>query len=242
VSILCRTYLGVLSTYERKGKTMIKTRARNDEEKAEKAQLIIDAAAKILKTEKYNELTTLDVTNEAGVSNGTLFVYFKTKEALFYHVLIREYIQRHNDYYNMLQLIDIPDFAMFKKIVLTEMEDAYNTRPVLMQLAPIRTTILENNVTPELIASTKKELHAVIVKTAEAIAAKFDALTADEILHIFTSLSAISIGFMMMLANPTKAEDPQENKAIYKAPYIKPAIDCMSTYLDGFEIEKWGNK
>jgi hypothetical protein len=157
-------------------------------------------------------------------------------------VLIREYIQRHNDYYNMLQLIDIPDFAMFKKIVLTEMEDAYNTRPVLMQLAPIRTTILENNVTPELIASTKKELDAAVIKTAEAIAAKFDALSVDEILHIFTSLSAISIGFMMMLANPKNLDDPTENKAIYKAPYIKYAMSCMSTFLDGFEIEKWGKK
>ncbi|MCH3917478.1 MAG: TetR/AcrR family transcriptional regulator [Spirochaetia bacterium] len=223
---------------------MIRTRARNDEEKAEKAQLLTNAAAKLLKTKSYYELTTLDVTNEAGVSNGTLFVYFKTKEALFLHVLVQEHIKRQNDYYNMLKLIKITDFPMFKKVILTEMEDAFRTRPVLAKLDPLRTTVLEHNVDPQELITQRESVQTYVNRTAKAFTENFPLVTMDDMFGIFQAISALSIGFLTILEQP-KSIAPQiddHHLPFFKHNYIDQAVECMSIFLDGLKARKESEK
>ena len=67
--------------------------ARTDEEKALKRDLILDAAYTMLSRRGYHEATMGKIARKAGVSHGTLYWHFKSKEDLFFAVLEREFLR-----------------------------------------------------------------------------------------------------------------------------------------------------
>ena len=67
--------------------------ARTDEEKALKRDQILDAAYKMLSRRGYHEATMAKIARKAGVSHGTLYWHFKSKEDLFFAVLEREFLR-----------------------------------------------------------------------------------------------------------------------------------------------------
>lgn len=58
----------------------------------ERAAQIITAAGVLLRRHGYQRLTMEDVAREAGVGTGTLYLHWKSKEALFETVLLRELV------------------------------------------------------------------------------------------------------------------------------------------------------
>ena len=53
-----------------------------DMKKSKKKQAIVDAAIKVLARRGYNDTTVSHIAKEAGVADGTLYLYFKNKEDL----------------------------------------------------------------------------------------------------------------------------------------------------------------
>ena len=48
--------------------------------KREKANQILDIAAQLLLTTDYRKIRMIDLARKMGISNGIIYVYFKTKE------------------------------------------------------------------------------------------------------------------------------------------------------------------
>ena len=70
-----------------------RTIARTQEEKAQKRDQILDAAYEMLSSRGYHEATMGKIARKAGVSHGTLYWHFKSKEDLFFAVLEREFLR-----------------------------------------------------------------------------------------------------------------------------------------------------
>jgi AcrR family transcriptional regulator len=56
----------------------------------ERAEKILDAAALLLRTHGYRRVSIDDVAAQAGVGKGTIYLHWRTREALFWAVLQRE--------------------------------------------------------------------------------------------------------------------------------------------------------
>ncbi len=56
----------------------------------ERAQRILDAAAELLQRWGYRKTTIDDIARQAGVAKGTIYLHWKTRETLFYTLLLRE--------------------------------------------------------------------------------------------------------------------------------------------------------
>src|SRR5262249_16785460 len=61
----------------------------NDERETQ----ILDAAAAVIVRIGYDKSTMSDIADEAGVSRGTVYLYFKGKDELFEALVYREYMQ-----------------------------------------------------------------------------------------------------------------------------------------------------
>ena len=61
----------------------------NKKNNSEKEQLILDAALKIFEQKGFNAATTSEIAKEAGVAEGTIFRYFKTKKDILRKVLVK---------------------------------------------------------------------------------------------------------------------------------------------------------
>ncbi len=62
---------------------------RKEREKEQRRNNIIDAAERILFTKGYDNTTMEDVAGEAELSKATLYLYFKSKEALHFAICVR---------------------------------------------------------------------------------------------------------------------------------------------------------
>ena len=69
-------------------------RAMTEEAKEIKANQILDQAASWLLKMNYEKIKMSDLAKSMNMSNGILYVYFKTKETLFLCLLWREYEKR----------------------------------------------------------------------------------------------------------------------------------------------------
>lgn len=58
----------------------------------ERQEQILDAAAKVIIRLGYDKTTMKDIADEASVSRGTIYLYFKGKEELFEALLFREWL------------------------------------------------------------------------------------------------------------------------------------------------------
>ena len=63
------------------------------ETRAERADRILDVAAELLHRFGYRRLTMDDIAEQAGVGKGTVYLHWKTREALFVAVILREFIR-----------------------------------------------------------------------------------------------------------------------------------------------------
>jgi len=57
--------------------------------KESKRQQILRTAEKLFTSRKFDEVTTDDIMNAAGVGKGTIYRYFRNKDDLFFHVATR---------------------------------------------------------------------------------------------------------------------------------------------------------
>ncbi|MET8701901.1 helix-turn-helix domain-containing protein [Kitasatospora sp. NPDC004723] len=62
----------------------------SEEARRERAERILDAAAELMLRHGYKRVTMEDVARAAGVGKGTVYLHWRTKEALFRALLLRE--------------------------------------------------------------------------------------------------------------------------------------------------------
>ena len=61
-------------------------RARQNAQKLQRRQVILDAAWRAFQSLSYSELKVAEIAREAGLAKGTVFLYFRTKEEIFLEV------------------------------------------------------------------------------------------------------------------------------------------------------------
>ncbi|MGD0643429.1 MAG: TetR/AcrR family transcriptional regulator [Candidatus Bathyarchaeia archaeon] len=65
------------------------TRKRKEKEKEQRRELILDAAQRLFFSKQYDEITIEEIAKKAQLAKGTLYLYFKSKEALYSAVALR---------------------------------------------------------------------------------------------------------------------------------------------------------
>ncbi|UOZ06145.1 TetR/AcrR family transcriptional regulator [Amycolatopsis sp. WQ 127309] len=73
------------------------------EDRAERAERILDAAAELLLRAGYRRTTIEDVAERAGVGKGTVYLHWKNREELFLAVLLRESVRSIEDLVRTLE-------------------------------------------------------------------------------------------------------------------------------------------
>ncbi len=108
-------------------------RAMTDSAKAKRAMQILDAAEQLYKTSRFEDIKMVDIAQTAGVSKGTLFNYYTSKESIFMEMLFREYNKRFKKMQILLLEYETMSKEDFKSFVVKEInpyldEDSIYTR------------------------------------------------------------------------------------------------------------------
>ncbi len=123
----------------------LRQRARNDEDKQARRAAILSEAGTLLSEHAYGRITMAQVAAASGLAKGTLYLYFRSKEALFLGLLQRELV----DWFAALRerITALPSVSA--ELLGREFSASLERRPLLGDLLVILHTILERNVDPE---------------------------------------------------------------------------------------------
>lgn len=109
-----------------------KKRARSAEEKTQRREQIITAAAGLLDGRRFGDFTLTDVARRTGLSKAALYRYFRSRELLFLAVYRREY-------HALIHDVE----ALPTETVFTELAEQLLRRPLFCQLTAILHVALE---------------------------------------------------------------------------------------------------
>lgn len=79
------------------------TKERKEREKARRKEQILDAAIQLISTQGFEQTTMDEIAEKAELSKGTLYLYFRDKNALFLAIKKRGLTQMHRKFSEILQ-------------------------------------------------------------------------------------------------------------------------------------------
>ena len=215
-------------------------RAITETAKAAKANHILEKAYELYEKGTFKSIKMIDIANASGVSKGTMFNYYSTKEKLFLEMFKREFEKRVDFFSNELKKYDTLDHFQFKKFVLDEMENILIEDSVLIRLTIIIHITLEENIDYDSALTFKQETYDLFIYLGKLIAERVDYLTEHEAMEIFMAQHAIIVGYRNIANVPDVIKqviNEQELKG-FKIDFKGDALKAMTYYLDGLYEKK----
>ncbi|SDF16403.1 DNA-binding transcriptional regulator, AcrR family [Fontibacillus panacisegetis] len=210
-------------------------RAMTPEAKALKAKAIMDKAAEMFLLSEYEKIKMSDIAKQMGMSNGILFVYFKTKEALFFSLLCREYEKRLARLTEMAREVPVRSFDDFKNLVMNELMELVDQNPLYVRLESMRTAVFEKNVDPETMLNHKINLYKLMSELVAIICASH-ALTQEDVMEILQAEASIITGCKLSATLPAEVVDIIEKNDLdgLQRNFKDDVQKTMICYLDGY--------
>ena len=179
-------------------------RARAPAQKALRRAAILEAAENCYHRHAPNLPSAAEVAAQAGVSKGTVYLYFRTKEEIF----LALFSHHLSAIFNQIQAIQFHDQS---PNVLSDRILSYLERhPIFMPLAAMLHSVLESNLSLEVLLAFKLQLSQGLSRTADALDLKLDSppgFSERALLHSYAAL----IGLWQLLQWPSALDHEQNN-------------------------------
>lgn len=210
-------------------------RAMTEEAKLAKSEAILDVAQEMFVSTEYEKIKMSDIAKAMGISNGLLFVYFKTKETLFMCMLWREYEKRLDYLIGVAKKTEIKKYADVKRLFMDELTMLVDNNPLYIRLESMRAAIFEKNTDVEVMLKMKKRLYE---RTQEfvALVSESGVLTQAQLFNIFFTEAAIITGSKLEATMPDSIKDIAQQLGVtdFMRDFRRDVTEAVECYLDGF--------
>jgi AcrR family transcriptional regulator len=176
-------------------------RATDPSAKEARGQQILAAAAELLEKWSYSDITMDRIAERAGVAKGTLYLYFRTKEALFLGL----YEERLSIWYTELQaLADHGDGTVDPSEAARVISSTLARRPTLIHLSGLLYSTLGHNIDLETTVAFRRRQHKMISALAAAFAGRIENISSLRALRFLIQLEVV-VGGLSWVANSPSA-------------------------------------
>ncbi|MEM1067794.1 MAG: TetR family transcriptional regulator, partial [Planctomycetota bacterium] len=174
-------------------------RARKPDQKAERADAILDAAAALFDEKELSDISMRDVAERAGLGKASLYHYFKTKEEVFISLYRSELDEWLPDVQRRMNRLRAPNPSRVAKVLT----DVLRERTRLCRLTVVFSFVLEHNLSPEFIRRFKTSLLDPLGQFSGSMKEVLD--LSDESIHCFLFQHHATIAGLWPLAHPSPA-------------------------------------
>ncbi|MFQ3231588.1 MAG: AcrR family transcriptional regulator [Reinekea sp.] len=179
-------------------------RARAPEQKAQRRAAILKAAETCFHQVEPNLPSVSDVAAQAGVSKGTVYLYFRTKEEIF----LALFSHHLNSIFGQIQTIELSEQA--SNALSSSLLEYLSAHPIFMPLAAMLHSVIESNLSLEVSLAFKLQLSQGLTHTAAVVDAKLQCprgFSERALLHSYAALT----GLWQLLQWPSALEHEQDN-------------------------------
>ena len=212
----------------------IRKRAINDEQKETRRQQIMEATRQLFQETSYGAVSMAAVARRAGVAKGTLYLYFKTKEALFLALQTQEFLTWFDGVNEAVEEGD--NGRLPPNTFLQIIGNSLTNRSTFTRLIAILHTVLEHNISPKEAKLFKQMLRDNVLKTGALLESRLDFLQAGQGGQLLLQIYALLIGFQH-LAEPApiiaEAIAADETLALFDIDFLPGLLGTLQMILQG---------
>ena len=177
---------------------MSERRATNPSAKEARCQQVLAATAELLEGWTFSDITMDRIAERTGVAKGTLYLYFRTKEALFLSL----YEERLGAWYAELQaLADHGAGTVEPAAAARVIASTLAARPTLIHLHGLLYSALNHNIDPKTMVAFRRRQHGKVSTLASALARRVANLSDSRALRLLIRLEVV-VGGLSWAANP----------------------------------------
>jgi AcrR family transcriptional regulator len=220
----------------------IKLNILTEKQRTQKAGRIADTALALFKTQSFGSISMSQIATQSGVSKGTLFNYFETKENIFMFLLLNGYQNYFKKLIKKLQQLP-PELSneVFCEFMIAQTRYLIRDQSVLVRLNALRAPVLEGRANIQQTLAGRKRLYEISQRLGEVIAERITLISASEASHLFVVQSAIISGLMNMMGlDEFNHKKLTSNFKDFRVNLETDAVQAFKFYLDGFLASKTG--
>ncbi|MBB6431009.1 TetR/AcrR family transcriptional regulator [Algisphaera agarilytica] len=147
-------------------------RARSDEQRAQRREAILDAAAQLLDEGGVENAGLNAIARQAGLSKPTLYLYFESREAVLLELVLRDYDRWVEPTAKEIGALSPSDADAACLEIADRLAATLTAQPRLAQLLHSLASVLERNVSTETIITFKLTIHEATAPLLQAMADK----------------------------------------------------------------------
>ncbi|MCH8533299.1 MAG: TetR/AcrR family transcriptional regulator [Saccharospirillum sp.] len=185
-------------------------RARAPEQKLERRQALLDAAAQCFLNNGHRLPSCAEVARSAGVAKGTVYLYFKTKEAIFLALLGHQLVQLLGRLEALAEhpLSDDAGSTTGKRLAQLFLEFS-SEQPSFLPLSALLQSVLEQNLDHDTLIAFKLRVAESLHRVGLTLEGHFQLAPGQgsrALLHSYASL----VGLWQMVQWPRQLEEVKE--------------------------------
>jgi AcrR family transcriptional regulator len=176
-------------------------RARQPEQKEQRRQAIMEAAALLFKERDYDDVSLNAIAQQAGMAKSNLYRYFESKEEIFLHLFLSDLeewieelvplLEKHAGRNNPHSVAELVVNSSAKRLRLTD-------------LTALLSGVLEKNLSMDVAVAFKTSANEILPKLQAAIHKTLPAIDMDQAALVVRYFHALWAGLWPM-ANPSTA-------------------------------------
>jgi len=167
---------------------VIKKRAISEKDKQKKKEKILKTAWNLFKKAEGKLPTVAVIAQKSGLSKGTVYLYFKTKEEIFLQLYLNKLQEWHESVADKIDKCSgkISEFE-FAEIIT----DYVIKNPLLLRLASLVRGVLEEKTKDEVIVETRAQIAHLLECCGQLTCQNFPGVTLDQAVQIHMRIYAL---------------------------------------------------
>lgn len=210
----------------------VRKRAIHEKDKLRRREKILKTAWALYKKSNGQLPTVSVLARKAGLSKGTVYLYFKTKNEIFLHLYLHQLRRWHDEMAQTLGQhpgkITVREYAQITTEYVVK-------NPIMLKLGSIATGAIQEDTDQQLVVEIKVGLAKILDDRSRLVCKLFPGLTREEWVKVHLRIYALIFGVWQMYYSPPHVRRLlQESETdIFDAGFSKNVVEAVATFLTG---------
>ena len=215
----------------------VRKRAINEKDKLKRREKFLKTAWQLYEKKDGTLPTISEIAQKAGLSKGSVYLYFKTKNEIFLSLYMHQLRLWHDSVTEALENhqgeISISEYARMSSQYLVE-------NPLVLKMGSIASSLFEGNADESLFLEFKIELAGLLDARSHLTCRLFPGLSADQWVKVHLRIYALIFGLWQMFYSPRQVKKLLQEARInvFEPEFSESVVESVTTFLQGALAQK----
>lgn len=210
----------------------IKKRAISEKDKKKRKEKILKTAWNLFKKTDGQLPTVSMIAQKSGLSKGTFYLYFKTKEEIFLQLHIHKLQEWHQTVADKLDKCS----GNISEVEFAEIYTDYVIKnPLLLKMGSLVRGVLEENTDEKIILENKMQIAQLLERCGQLTCQNFSGVTLNQAIQIHMRIYALIFGLWQITSSPEHVRKMLKKAQIhaFEPDFHDIVVESVATFLKG---------